>query len=230
MRLKWTKDGVWTIGWKWYSLMNQEFLFTKEDQSAAILKSWKNFDKEYCFKLVKLMPGRIKTVKENLLCLIFYLFIYCWIKKTRWTSSKWANSIIFARGSIFFCNLSLKKFEKEFVKKIVVAFFKSFQFEKITLKKYKISHMNYYLHYLHVLNYCPHLDYNIHNVSATLISSLLQVSYAVVYGLGFLKQTLYFIPRCKLFLFCYLFKSVNSLFTYITLVMSVFTELQPMEW
>ena len=44
----------------------------KEDLLTVIQESWNHFDEEYCFKLVKSMPKRIKALytKEDLLTVI----------------------------------------------------------------------------------------------------------------------------------------------------------------
>ena len=58
-----------------------------------------------------------------------------------------------------------------------------------------ISEMRYYIHYLHILDYCPHLCRHVyHNVSAVVCSGLLQV-------VGMSNLTLYFAYRGRLFLF-----------------------------
>ena len=38
---------------------------TKEDLLTVIRDSWNSFDKEYCFKLVKCMPERIKIIIKS---------------------------------------------------------------------------------------------------------------------------------------------------------------------
>ena len=38
---------------------------SKEDLLTAIPEWWKNFDEEYCFKLMELMPERIQAVRKT---------------------------------------------------------------------------------------------------------------------------------------------------------------------
>lgn len=43
-------------------MVNEKVPFSKNYLLTAIHESWNHFDKEHCFKLLKYMPERIKTV------------------------------------------------------------------------------------------------------------------------------------------------------------------------